>query len=189
MIYFTFGEILRAAFAFFLLGAIFSAFSFFVGILLPFFGYIIKCICYSFKNEGITRSTVGYFNPKRDTKAVNKNGGFVSDFLFTLIFGLCFIAFSYALLDGYIRIFCLIISLVAYFFVGNAVEKIYSVVFFYLGGLVYYIFRFSAFLLTPTRYLLKFVLSSLFWLIRLIFLPFISLKNCILSLRHLDKSQ
>ncbi len=193
MIYFSFFDFFKAVFAFFTLGGAFAFLRSFVGILPSLSGYIIRCIWYAVCGEGKNIELKRKFD-LYGKEANNKHSpNAVFDFLFTLFFGISFIIFSYVFLDGCIRIFSLIFSLLGYYLFINYSQKLcgaavflFSVLAFFSAKIVYYV------LIVPRcliRCLIKIIFSSFLSLFLRFFHLIIALKNRIFSCSPLDKRE
>ena len=187
MIYFSFSEFLKACAAFFILGASFAFFASVFWILPKLFGYIIKCISVTFSGSVEKHKSV------RPTKILPQDNGtesentVVFDFLFTLVFGVSFIIFSYVFLDGHIRLFCAVISIASYMLFKKRTEKLGSVVLFYFSILLFYLLKPFVILVLFIRNLIKFVYLPFLYIIRYILHAVFALKKRIYSVIPIDK--
>jgi hypothetical protein len=129
------------------------------------FGYIIKCISVVFSGSHAKHKAV---RPIKILPHSNENN-VVFDFMFTLLFGISFIIFSYVFLDGHIRLFCAVISIVSYLFFKKRIEKLAVTLSFYFSVLLFYLTKPFVFVALLIRNLIKFV-----------YLPFLCIFRCIL---------
>ena len=192
MIYFSFLDFFEACTAFFLLGVIFALISSMLRIFPKLLGYIIKCIAVSLSGKLTTlnrfRPNVGCVNKSNKSENANKYS-FVYDFLFTLLFGTSFIIFSYVFLDGYIRLFCVVISVISYFFFKERIEKLGAFLVFCFSFFVFGFSKILALISFFLRNLIKFVFLPVLYIFRQILQAVFALKHLIFTINAIDKTK
>ena len=188
MIYFSFIDFLKACPAFFLLGVAFALLATTLWILPKFLGNIINCITVVFSGN-----IKGLKNVRPDKNSLCKSekgksgNSFISDFLFTLSFGISFILCSYIFLDGYIRLFCAVISFLSFVLFKPRIEKIGVFLVFFFSFFVFEIAKPLAYISRFVRNLLKFVLLPFLCMFRHIFHSAFELKRRNFRINGIDK--